>query len=126
MTTTGEDDRPDRRQTHEGDAMTAKPSDTSFASLPPLDPYESGDEPAAGAEALSRKANTSLVLGILGIVLVPLVCSALALAYGYSARRDAETQGVAAPPALRWGIMLGWVGLVLGLAGLVTFALLGI
>ena len=106
--------------------MHAETAGTSFASLPPLDTYDLGDEPADNDEGLAHKANASLVLGILGIVLVPLVCSALALVYGYAARRQAGDRGVPAPPALRWGIALGWVGLVIGLAGLVTLALLGI
>src|SRR5690606_23714185 len=57
------------------------------------------------------KATAALVLGILGLVICPLVCSVLALILGYQARREIDAsqgrqhnRGVAVA-----GIVLGWV-----------------
>ena len=70
------------------------------------------------------KATTSLVLGICGILLCPLVLSVPALVLGYQARREIDQapgasggRGMAVA-----GIVLGWIGLVLGLLIIAFFA----
>lgn len=59
------------------------------------------------------KATAALILGILGFVVCPLVCSVLALVFGYQARNEIDAsrgyqggRGMAVA-----GIVLGWVGI---------------
>jgi hypothetical protein len=64
------------------------------------------------------KATTSLVLGICGIALMPLILSIPALVIGYQARReiDASDGAYGGRGQAVAGIVLGWVGVLLGLA----------
>ena len=74
--------------------------------------------PWGPAPPTHSKATTSLVLGICGVALMPLILSIPALVLGYQARREIDASGGA------WGgrgqaiagIVLGWIGLVLGIA----------
>ena len=67
-------------------------------------------------------AVASMVLGILGLVGIPLIASIIALALGYGARsrirasRDLDGDGFATA-----GIVTGWVGLILPLIMLLIF-----
>jgi hypothetical protein len=67
----------------------------------------------------------SLVLGILGLTVIPFVLSIAALFPGYRAKREAR-----AHPELyqdefgRAGRILGWIGVILGLLVLAGFLLL--
>ena len=70
----------------------------------------------------STKATASLVLGICGLLVLPLVCSVLALVFGYQARGEiARSNG-----ALRGegnataGIVLGWIGTIFGILAIVA------
>ena len=65
----------------------------------------------------SGKATASLVLGILGLVFCPLVCSVLALVFGYQSRREIDASGgrISGRGSATAGIVLGWVGLVITL-----------
>lgn len=61
------------------------------------------------------KATAALVLGIIGIFICPIVCSVLAIIFGYSARNEIAASGGAQTGesyALA-GIILGWVGLAI-------------
>ena len=73
----------------------------------------------------SGKATAALILGICGLVVCPLMCSILALVFGYQARSeiddsrgsmDGRGQAVA-------GIVLGWVGIGLCVLGIAFFIL---
>ena len=63
----------------------------------------------------SGKATAALVLGILGLVFCPLVCSVLALVFGYQSRREIDASGgrIGGRGSATAGIVLGWVGLVI-------------
>ena len=80
---------------------------------------------AAGQSRTSGYAIASLVLGIVGLVAVPFVASILAIVFGGSARRE-----IAADPSLkggeyaRAGVIVGWVGIGLAVAGVVIGLLL--
>lgn len=65
----------------------------------------------------NRKAIASLVLGMLGLVLVPLVASIAALGLGISARREIRREpGTPGDGLAIAGIALGGVGIALMLA----------
>jgi Domain of unknown function (DUF4190) len=63
----------------------------------------------------SGKATAALVLGIVGLVFCPLVCSVLALVFGYQARKEIDGSGgrIGGRGSAIAGIVLGWVGLVI-------------
>jgi uncharacterized protein DUF4190 len=71
----------------------------------------------------NSKATTSLVLGICGVLLCPLVLSVPALVFGYQARREIDSgTGAAGGRGMAIaGIVLGWIGLIFGLLLLVFF-----
>jgi drug/metabolite transporter (DMT)-like permease len=75
------------------------------------------------APPTNGKATTSLVLGICGILLCPLVLSIPALVIGYKARREIDrSSGATGGRGLAVaGIVLGWIGLVFGLLILAFF-----
>ena len=62
-------------------------------------------------------ATASLVLGILGLVLCPIICSVLAIIYGNQARREIERD-----PSLG-GAGTATAGYVLGIVGLALYGL---
>src|SRR5438105_15428189 len=87
------------------------PPDSSWN--PPPQPY--GQPPAYGAPSRTEGlAVASLVLGIAGIVVCPIVCSVLAIIFGLQAktkiRQDPSLQGDGMAQA---GFILGIIGLVL-------------
>ncbi len=67
------------------------------------------------APASSGKATAALVLGILGFVFCPLVCSVLALVFGYQSRREIDASGgrIGGRGNATAGIVLGWIGVVI-------------
>ncbi|WP_217924999.1 DUF4190 domain-containing protein [Miltoncostaea oceani] len=88
-----------------------------------------GGVPAAGTATTdvrpsSGKATAALVLGIVGLLLVPIVCSTLAIIFGALAMgdtsKDPQLQGRGQAIA---GLVLGIVGLVAGV--LLFMALMG-
>lgn len=76
--------------------------------------------PVAGPQRTDGGAIVSLVLGILGIFPFPLVLSIVALILGRRARaRIARDPSLDGAGLARAGIVLGWIGIVVGV---VTFA----
>ena len=66
------------------------------------------------SESTSGNAIASLVLGIAGLVIFPLVPSILAIVLGRSAKRDIrERPGLGGEGLATAGIVLGWVGVAL-------------
>jgi hypothetical protein len=65
-----------------------------------------------GGMQTSGKATAALVLGILGLVLCPLICSVLALVFGYQARSEIDASGgrISGRGSATAGVVLGWVG----------------
>jgi uncharacterized membrane protein len=68
----------------------------------------------ASAGETSGKAIASLVLGIGGFVIFPVVLSILAIVFGRSAKREiAERPGLGGAGLATAGIVLGWIGVAL-------------
>lgn len=69
-----------------------------------------------GAQRSSGKATAALILGIVGLIVLPIVCSTLAIIFGALAMGDTSKD-----PALTGrgraiaGIILGVVGLIAGI-----------
>jgi Domain of unknown function (DUF4190) len=64
------------------------------------------------------KATAALVLGICGLIVCPLICSILALVFGYQGRKEIDaSQGrqTGRGNAVA-GIVLGWIGIAFTLA----------
>ena len=91
--------------------------------VPPPDPY--GGQPYGAMRRTEGMAVASLVLGIAGFVVCPLICSVLAIAFGTQAknkiRQDPSLQGEGMAQA---GFILGIVGLAIyGIAIIVAIIL---
>jgi uncharacterized membrane protein len=91
--------------------------------------WQAPQQPAWGgpqAES-SGKATASLVLGICGLVVCPIILSIVGLVLGYQARGEIQRSGgrISGESQAKAGIILGWVGIVLyGIGMLLFFALL--
>jgi asparagine N-glycosylation enzyme membrane subunit Stt3 len=73
----------------------------------------------------SGKAIASLVLGIGGFVIFPLVLSILAIVFGRQAKREIrERPGLGGAGLATAGIVLGWVGVALIVVAVLLFLLL--
>src|SRR5215207_5828350 len=68
-----------------------------------------------GGRASSGKSTAALVLGILGLLFCPLICSVLALVFGYQARGEIDASGgrMGGRGNAKAGIVLGWIGIAL-------------
>ncbi len=55
------------------------------------------------------------MLGILGLILCPLICSVLALVFGYQSRREIDASGgqMSGRGNAVAGIVLGWIGVAI-------------
>ena len=87
---------------------------------PPGVPYQPAPY-AVMAPVSNSKATASLVLGIVGLFVCPIICSALALILGYSARNEIAASGgrMTGDTNATAGIILGWVGLALAIIGVI-------
>jgi hypothetical protein len=93
---------------------------------PPSGNWPPPHQPWAPAPPTNGKATTALVLGICGVMLFPILLSVPALVLGYQARREIDSSNGASGgrgQAIA-GIVLGWVGLVLGVV--IVLALIGL
>ena len=74
----------------------------------------------------SGSAIASLIFGIAGLIVCPVVCSVLAVIFGAQANKqlqaDPNLQGAGMAKA---GIVLGWVGIGVALLGLIVVASVG-
>jgi hypothetical protein len=80
------------------------------------DPWEEpSDSPGAGAyRRTSGLATTSLVLGIVGLVTIPLLASIAAIVVGKAAQQEiARTPDLEGEGSASAGIILGWIGVAL-------------
>jgi len=67
-------------------------------------------------------AIASLACGIVGLFAVPIVGAVLAIVFGRVARkRIAQDQSLSGIEMARAGIMIGWVGVVLGILAVLFF-----
>jgi hypothetical protein len=82
--------------------------------------------PAAASRPVERPSSgvVAFVMGLLGLTVLPLVGSILAVVFGYQSRRETAADPVRYVDDLgRVGRVLGWVGI--GLASLALLAVLG-
>ncbi len=78
---------------------------------PPPPPAEAGQE-----KRTSGKATAALVLGIIGIFLLPVICSTLAIIFGVMGRNETEADPTLGGRGMATaGLVLGIIGLILGL-----------
>lgn len=86
------------------------PGDRSAGSTLPPDAHQSGP---TGPSKSNGKATTSLILGIVGLLICPWVLSILALVYGHKARKEIDGSGgrYANRSVATAGIVLGWIGI---------------
>jgi hypothetical protein len=78
----------------------------------------------ASAGETSGKAIASLVLGVGGFLIFPVVLSILAIIFGRSAKRDiAARPGLGGEGMATAGIVLGWIGVALTVVGIVILVL---
>jgi hypothetical protein len=86
----------------------------------PPDPYGQQPSPYGGVRRTEGLAVASLVLGIAGFVVCPLICSVLAVIFGQQAknkiRMDPSLQGEGMAQA---GFILGIIGLAVGVIVLI-------
>lgn len=79
-----------------------------------------------GAPLPSGKATASMVLGILGLLLIPIILPIIALCLGISAKRMADRgQGGGRGQAVA-GIVMGSVGIAFALLGVLVATIQGI
>ena len=103
---------------HAGQPPAAYPPQAPPPGTPyPGAPYPGGPYPGAPypvvAQVNNSKATASLVLGIVGIFICPIICSLLAIVLGSTARKEIAASGglQTGESNAKAGIILGWVGL---------------
>jgi len=79
-------------------------------------------EPQAAPDG---NAVASLILGILGITVVPLICSILAVILGRASIGDAYKRGERGSGMARAGVILGWIGVAVPVVFFAIVLLLG-
>jgi len=96
------------------------------AAPPPGAPYQQQPMPyqPVVAPTTNGKATAALVLGIVGIFVCPIICSILALIFGYQARNEIAASGgyQGGDSYATAGIILGWIGLVLAIVWITIWA----
>ncbi|MEV5202020.1 DUF4190 domain-containing protein [Streptomyces sp. NPDC053720] len=97
------------------------PGGPGYGAQPPV-----GHGYAGAAPLPSGKATASMVLGILGLVLIPIILPIIALCLGVSAKRMADRgEGGGRGQAVA-GIAMGWVGVAFALVGMTVATIQGI
>ncbi|MGW2087961.1 DUF4190 domain-containing protein [Streptomyces sp. NPDC001880] len=92
---------------------TQAPDGPGYGAQPPA-----GYGYPGGAPLPSGKATASMVLGILGLVLIPIILPIIALCLGISAKRMADRgEGGGRGQAVA-GIVMGWVGIAFAVLGM--------
>ena len=118
--------------------MTANYCNSCGAELPPGRPFCANcgrpvDGPVPGSVGSMRestgqtssKAVASLALGVAGFVIVPVVCSVIAIILGSQAKHEIEADPrLGGESMARAGVILGWVGLVFSAVGLLIIFLI--
>ena len=94
---------------------------------PPGAPYQQQPTPYRPvAPTTNGKATASLVLGIVGIFICPIICCVLALVFGYSAKNEIAASGgyQTGDSYATAGIILGWIGLVISIIWITAWAII--
>ena len=127
MSTRPQEWLPDPSGRHElrwwdGTALTDHVSDGGETSTDPVPEAEMPPPPPRGSgpgapQKRSGRATASLVLGIVGVLVFPVVCSTLAIIFGALALRDiGDNKDIAGRNMAWWGLGLGIAGLIIGIA----------
>lgn len=104
----------------DGSEWTEHVSDQGTQATDPLAGDAPPPPPGAGARR-SGRATAALVLGIVGILVFPVVCSTLAIIFGALALRDmGPDPEVKGRSMAWWGLGLGIAGLLIGI-GLIAY-----
>jgi hypothetical protein len=113
------------------EAVISEPKPVESPETPRLDerppvpppPAPSPARPSVPAVPTSGMAIASLVLGIGGLTVLPLLGSIVAIILGYMARRDIRQRPaeVSGDGLARAGIVLGWIAVGLAVMGLLVF-----
>ncbi len=100
---------------HVSDGGVAGTDEPGGDEIPPPPPPAAPD-PGAPRQR-SGRATAALVLGIVGILVFPVVCSTLAIIFGALALRDiGDSDAISGRKMAWWGLGLGIAGLVVGIA----------
>jgi len=100
----------------DGTAWTEHVFDQGQQAIAPLSDSTTPPPPAASPRR-SGRATAALVLGIVGILVFPVVCSTLAIIFGALALRDMGTDTEVRGRSMAWwGLGLGLAGLLIGIA----------
>ena len=94
---------------------------------PPGAPYQQQPMPYQPvAPTTNGKATASLILGIVGIFICPIICCVLALIFGYSAKNEIAASGgyQTGDSYATAGIILGWIGLVISIIWIAAWAII--
>jgi hypothetical protein len=86
--------------------------------------YPGGQAPNATAE--NSTGTAALILGILGLTVVPFIASIIALVLGYKGRRAADQGRATNRSSAVAGIITGWIGIVLWIVAIVGIILFGL
>ena len=83
-------------------------------------PYASTPYPMM-AQTTNGKATASLILGIVGLFMCPVICSVMAIILGTMAKSEIAASGgyQTGESNAKAGIILGWIGMALALIGVV-------
>ncbi|MSO45088.1 MAG: DUF4190 domain-containing protein [Thermoleophilia bacterium] len=104
----------DRWTEHVSDGGEQGTDPPGESELPPPPPHAAG---SGTPTRRSGRATASFVLGIVGVLVFPVVCSTLAIIFGALALRDIGTNpDIQGRRMAWWGLGLGITGLVLGIA----------
>jgi uncharacterized membrane protein len=74
---------------------------------------QAGARPPLGPPVPDGMAVASLVLGIVSIILVPVISGILAVVFGHVSNGTARREGRRSSQQANWGLILGYLGLVL-------------
>ena len=81
-------------------------------------------QPQGPQAAPDGNAVASLVLGILGITVIPFICSILAIILGRASIGDARKRGERSSGMATAGVILGWIGVAIPVFFFVSFVFL--
>ncbi len=74
--------------------------------------------PPAGGGRTPGKATASLILGIIGLLICPIVCSVLAIVFGQQAKQEIDADpSLSGRGMAQAGFILGIIGIALGVVG---------
>ena len=102
---------------------------TAYPQQPPLPgaPYAQAPYPVM-VQVNNSKATASLVLGIIGLFVCPIICSVLAIILGSTAKNEIAASGgyQTGESNAKAGIILGWIGLAIAVVFGTIWAIIAI